>query len=181
MSVARPPRSTRKGQEMKKFSLVAALALIALALVPAKAQAPGDKSALIWIGPGPDIGSDRSLLEDVTALDDSGNSIHGTQIDVTALYDKPADQWSEGVTCVNGSMMELSYFLMDGSVESLALPLRCAGSGTGMSGPFSGEGNSGRRVGGSVTLLLKVGCRRERGGDASSRACRVGDPRHKPH
>jgi hypothetical protein len=99
---------------MKRFSLVTALALIALALVPAKAQAPGDTFALIWNGTGPDIGSDHSLLEDVTALDDSGNSIHGTQIDVTALYDKPADQWSEGVTCVNGSMIELSYFLMDG-------------------------------------------------------------------
>jgi len=70
------------------------------------------------------------LLQDVTALDESGNSIHGTQINVTALYDKPANQWSEGVKCVNGSMIELSYFLMDGSVESLALPLRCAGSGT---------------------------------------------------
>src|SRR6202165_784443 len=116
---------------MKKFSLVTALALIALALVPAKAQAPGDTFSLNWNGTGPDIGSDHSLLQDVTALDDSGNSIHGTQIDVTALYDKPADQWSEGVTCVNGSMIELSYFLTDGSAESLGLPLRGAGGGGG--------------------------------------------------
>jgi len=49
------------------------------------------------------------LLQDVTALDESGNSIHGTQINVTALYDKSANQWSEGVKCVNGSMIELSY------------------------------------------------------------------------
>ncbi len=161
---------------MKGFSLVTALALIALALVPAKAQAPGDTFALIWNGTGPDIGSDHSLLEDVTALDDSGNSIHGTQIDVTALYDKPADQWSEGVTCVNGSMIELSYFLMDGSVESLALPLRCAGSGTGMSGTFSGEDNSGRTVSGSVTVLLKVECRRECWRNAKSVSVSVSYP-----
>src|SRR5258707_13651278 len=114
MRLARPPRSTREGEKMKKFSLVTALALIALALVPAKAQAPGDTFALNWNGTGPDIGSDHSLLQDVTALDDSGNSIHGTQINVTALYDKAASNWSEGVTRVNGSMIELSYLLMDG-------------------------------------------------------------------
>src|SRR5258705_54072 len=85
---------------MKKFSLVTALALIALALVPAKAQAPGDTFSLNWNGTGPEIGGDHSLLQDVTALDESGNSIHGTQINVTALYDKPANQWSEGVKCV---------------------------------------------------------------------------------
>ena len=44
---------------MKKFSLVTALALIALALVPAKAQAPGDTFPLNWNGTGPDIGSDH--------------------------------------------------------------------------------------------------------------------------
>jgi hypothetical protein len=161
---------------MKKFSLVTALALIALALVPAKAQAPGDTFSLNWNGTGPDIGSDHSLLQDVTALDDSGNSIHGTQINVTALYDKAADQWSEGVTCVNGSMIELSYFLMDGSVESLALPLRCAGSGTGMSGTFSGEDNFGRTVTGSVTVLLKVECRRECWRNAKSVSASVSYP-----
>src|SRR5258708_36570014 len=107
---------------MKKFSLVTALDLIALALVPAKAQAPGDTFGLNWNGTGPGIGSDHSLPQDVTALDDSGNSIHGTQINVTALYDKAADQWSEGVTCVNGSMIELSYLRMDGSVESHVTP-----------------------------------------------------------
>src|SRR6266480_286713 len=121
---------------MKRFSLVTALALIALALVPAKAQAPGDTFALIWNGTGPDIGSDHSLLEDVTALDERGNSIHGTQIDVTALYDKPATQWSEGVACVNGSLIALRYFLMARSVESLALPRRGAGGGSGMSRTF---------------------------------------------
>src|SRR5882762_3324488 len=106
---------------MKKFSLVTALALIALALVPAKAQAPG-------------------------------------------------------VTCANGSMIELSYLLMDGSVESLALPLRCAGSGTGMSGTFSGEDNSGRTVAGSVTILLKVVCRRECWRNAKSVSASVSYP-----
>ncbi len=116
------------------------------------------------------------MLQDVTALDDSGNSIHGTQINVTALYDKAADQWSEGVTCVNGSMIELSYLLMDGSVESLALPLRCAGSGTGMSGTFSGEDNSGRTVAGSVTILLKVECRRECWRNAKSVSASVSYP-----
>jgi hypothetical protein len=161
---------------MKKFSLVTALALIALALLPAQAQAPGDTITLNWNGTGPDIGSDHSLLHDVAALDDRGNSIHGTQIDVTALYDKPADQWSEGVTCVNGSMIELSYFLMDGSVESLALPLRCAGSGTGMSGTFTGEDNSGRTVTGSVTVLLKVECRRECWRNAKSASVSVSYP-----
>src|SRR5260370_34462105 len=109
---------------MKEFSVVTGLGLTALALVTAKAQAPGDTITLNWNGTGPDIGSDHSLLQDVTAVDDRGNSIHGTQIDVTALYDKPADQWSEGVTCVNGAMIELSYFLVDGSGESLALPLK---------------------------------------------------------
>jgi len=161
---------------MKKFSLVTALALIALALVPAKAQAPGDTFSLNWNGTGPEIGGDHSLLQDVTALDESGNSIHGTQINVTALYDKSANQWSEGVKCVNGSMIELSYFLMDGSVESLALPLRCAGSGTGMSGTFRGEDNSGRRVTGSVTVLLKVECRRECWRNAKSVSVSVSYP-----
>src|SRR6266478_427668 len=160
MRLARPPRSTREGEEMKKFSLVTALALIALALVPAQAQAPGDTITLNWNGTGPD----------------RGNSIHSTQIDVTALYDKPADQWSEGVTCVNGSMIELSYLLVDGSVESLALPLRCAGSGTGMSGTFTGEDNSGRTVTGSVTVLLKVECRRECWRNAKSVSVSVSYP-----
>src|ERR1700741_2416668 len=109
---------------MKRFSLVTALALIALALVPAKAQAPSDTFPLNWNGTGPDIVSDHSLLQNVTALDENGNSIDGTEINVTALYDKPANQWSEGVTCINGSMIELSYLLMDGAVESLVLPLR---------------------------------------------------------
>src|SRR5260370_16775676 len=144
MRLARPPRSTREGEEMKKFSLVTALALIALALVPAKAQAPGDAITLNGNGTGPDIGSDHSLLQDVTAVDDRGNSIHGTQIDVTALYDKPADQWSEGVTCVNGSMIELSYFLVDGSVESLPLPLRCPVTATAISATFTGKDNPSR-------------------------------------
>jgi hypothetical protein len=146
---------------MKKFFPLAVLALIALTLVPAQAQAPGDTFTLNWNGTGPDISGDYSLLQNVTAMDDSGNAIHGTQIDVTALYEKPANQWSEGVTCVSGSMIELSYLLTGGSVESLALPLKCAGSGTGMSGTFSGEDNSGRAVTGSVTVLLKVECRME--------------------
>jgi hypothetical protein len=146
---------------VKKLSLVSLLALIALALIPAMAQAPGDTFTLNWNGTGPDISSDYSLLQNVTAIDDSGNAIHGTQIGVTALYEKPAHQWSEGVTCVNGSMIELTYPLTDGSVESLALPLKCTGNGTGMSGTFSGEDNSGRAVTGSVTVLLKVECRME--------------------
>src|SRR6202171_2693150 len=161
---------------MKKFSLVTALALIALAPVPAKAQAPGDTFSLTWNGTGPDIGSDHSLLQDVTALDDSGNSIHGTQVNVTALFDKPAVHGPEGVTCINVSLIELSYLLMDGSVESLALPLRCAGSGTGMSGTFSGEDNSGRTVTGSVTVLLKVDCRRECWRNAKSVSVSVSYP-----
>ena len=161
---------------MKRFSLVSTLALIALALIPAKAQAPGDTFPLNWNGTGPDISSDHSLLENVSALDENGNSIHGTQIDVTALYDKPANQWSEGVTCINGSMIELSYFLTDGSAESLALPLRCAGSGTGMSGTFSGEDNSGRTVTGSVTVLLKVECRQECWRNAKSVSVSVSYP-----
>jgi len=66
---------------MKKFSLVAALALIALALVPAKAQAPATRSRLTGAEQAPTFGSDHSLLQDVAALDDRGNSIHGTQID----------------------------------------------------------------------------------------------------
>jgi hypothetical protein len=146
---------------MKKFLPVAVLALMALALAPTKAQAPGDTFTLNWSGTGPEISSDYSLLQNVTAMDDSGNTIRGTQIGVTALYEKPANQWSEGVTCVNGSMMELTYLLVDGSAESLALPLKCAGSGTGMSGTFSGEDNSGRTITGSVTVLLKVECRLE--------------------
>lgn len=146
---------------MKRLFPVTVLAVIALALIPAKAQAPGDTFTLNWNGTGPDIRSDYSLLQNVTAMDDSGNLIHGTQIAVTALYEKPANQWPEGVTCVNGSMIELTYPLTDGSEESLALPLKCAGSGTGMSGTFSGEDNSGRSVTGSVTVLLRVECRRE--------------------
>jgi hypothetical protein len=146
---------------MKKLFPVTVLALIALAFLPAKAQAPGDTFTLNWNGRGPDISSDYSLLQDSTAMDDSGNLIHGTKIAVTALYEKPANQWSEGVTCVNGSMIELAYLLTDGSEESLALPLKCAGSGTGMSGTFSGEDNSDRTITGSVTVLLKVECGRE--------------------
>ena len=161
---------------MKKLSLVTTLALVTLALVPAKAQAPGDTFPLNWTGTGPEIGSDHSLLATVTALDERGNAIHGTAIDVTALYDKPATQWSEGVTCINGSMIELSYFLTDGSAESLALPLKCAGSGTGMSGTFSGEDNSGRMVTGSITVLLKVECRRECWRNAKSVSVSVGYP-----
>jgi hypothetical protein len=154
-------RSIQKGKDMKKLFPVTVLALIALAFVPAQAQAPGDTFTLNWNGSGPDISSDYSLLQNVTAMDDSGKAIHGTQIGVTALYEKPANQWSEGVTCVNGSMIELTYLLTDGSLESLALPLKCAGSGTGMSGTFSGEDNSGRTITGSVTVLLKVECGRE--------------------
>jgi hypothetical protein len=157
---------------MKKLFTVTVLALIALVLVPAKAQAPRDTFTLNWNGTGPEISSDYSLLQNVTALDDSGNAIHGTQIGVTALYEKPANQWSEGVT----SMIELSYLLTDGSVESLALPLRCTGSGTGMSGTFSGEDNSGRTVTGSVTVLLKVECRQECWRNAKSASISVSYP-----
>jgi hypothetical protein len=161
---------------MKKLFPVAILALIALALIPAKAQAPGETLTLNWNGTGPDISTDYSLLQNVTAMDESGNAIHGTQIDVTALYEKPAHQWSEGVTCVNGSMIELTYLLTNGSVESLALPLKCAGSGTGMSGTFSGEDNSGRTITGSVTVLLKVECRRECRRNAKSMSISVSYP-----
>ena len=161
---------------MKKLSPVTILALIALALLPARAQAPGDTFTLNWNGTGPKIRSDYSLLQNITALDDSGNAIQGTQIDVTALYEKPANLWSEGVTCINGSMIELSYILTDGSVESLALPLKCTGSGTGMSGTFSGEDNSGRAVTGSVTVLLQVKCRLECWRNAKSVSASVSYP-----
>jgi hypothetical protein len=146
---------------MKKVSVVTILALIVLTLVPAKAQAPEETLALNWDGTGPTIGSDYSLLQTVPAMDESGNAIPGTQMEVTALYDKPANQWSEGVTCINGSMIELSYILTNGAGESLALPLKCSGSGTGMSGTFSGEADSGRTVTGSVTVLLQVKCLQE--------------------
>ncbi len=161
---------------MRKLFPVAVLALIALALIPAKAQAPGDTFTLNWTGTGPDIRSDYSLLQNVTAMDDSGNLIHGTQIGVTALYEKPALQWSEGVTCASGSMIELTYLLADGSEESLALPLKCTGSGTGMSGTFSGEDNSGRTITGSVTVLLKVECGRECRRNAKSVSISVSYP-----
>src|ERR1700745_480171 len=119
---------------MKKISVVTILALIALTLVPAKAQAPEDTLVLNWDGTGPDISRDHSLLETVAGMDENGNPIPRAKMEVTALYDKPANQWSEGVTCQNGSMIELSYILPNGASESLALPLKCSGSGTGMSG-----------------------------------------------